>query len=216
MSEVPAPPPAAASVQATAAPPAAGASGTVPPDALVRPVAAVASRGSPPPLAWRVWPLVEPSAATWSLMALLAAFCVGAGWWTARIDVGLVCGAVVIAATWRFFVPTFYETSAMGISRFALGHHRRIPWMAIERYEVRGEGVYLAASGVPMEPLRGTFIPWGRHRAELLTALEYYVARARRLSQRPDASGSTAIAEPKSGSAPVAPAAPASAPRAET
>jgi hypothetical protein len=78
---------------------------------------------------------------------------------------------------WRFFLPVVFTLSDTGVNETLLGRDRRIPWLAIRRYELQSKGVlllpYSDAAGV--DSLQGLFLPWGSHREEVLALLSYYL-----------------------------------------
>lgn len=144
------------------------------------PSIAAPARRAPPPLSWRVWPLAERAVGAWSVVILAIAASAVVG--LAMQSVGWAAAAWLLlhAALWRFFVPAVYEISALGIVEEVLGRRRRIPWNHVDRYRVCRQGVYLTSEGAPLEAFRGMFIPWGRHRQQVLALLEYYLPPARR------------------------------------
>ena len=41
--------------------------------------------------------------------------------------------------------------------------------------EIGREGLFLSLEGAPLAALRGLYVPWGVHRAEVLAQIAYYV-----------------------------------------
>jgi len=133
----------------------------------------------PPSIQWRSWPLAESFlAATMVLIGLLAA---GAGirWITAQTHLALLAVAVLVIALWRFFPPTSFELNPEGVNQWFFGRHRRIPWREIRGYEVCSTGVLLLphADSCPADAYRGLYLPWGKHRREVLALVEHYLDR---------------------------------------
>ena len=136
-------------------------------------------RGPPPPVGWRSWPLEEGGSSAWLLSALAVAVILAVGLSTGSPQRTLVACVLLGLAGWRFFVPIHFELSAQGISQELFGRQRRIPWRAFESCEICREGVFLRPSGGAFAQFRGFYLPWGKHRAEVLTFVDYYLNQAR-------------------------------------
>lgn len=136
-------------------------------------------RNSPPPVSWRSWPLVDGGFKSLALVAAALATCLVAGivsgsvLWTS-----LATGAIALSL-WRFFVPAYFEFSAMGITQQVLGRRRRIAWQFVERCEICRAGIFLLPHDAPLAVFRGLYIPWCAHRAEVLALVQFYLPRAR-------------------------------------
>jgi hypothetical protein len=139
-------------------------------------------RSSPPPVNWRSWPLVEGGAK--SLALLLAGLAVSAatGYVSASAFWTALATLAIAASLWRFFVPVYFEFSAMGVTQQVLGRRRRIAWQFIERCEICRAGIFLLPHDAPLAVFRGLYIPWGSHRAEVLALVQFYLPRARQES----------------------------------
>ena len=137
------------------------------------------SQAAPPSLRWRSWPLAE----SWSAAILVAVGLLGAGaavrWATAATHLALLAMAALAVALWRFFLPTSFELNAEGVSQWLFGRRRRIPWRDIRRYQVCSSGVLLLpqADACPLDAYRGLYLPWGKHRPEVLAHVHYYLDR---------------------------------------
>lgn len=132
---------------------------------------------APPSVRWRVWPLLDqPTRGVWVLAA--AAFAgLLANWATGRPQLGVLVSLVLIAAVWRFFLPTSFELDRNGLNHRRLGHRRRISWKAIRGHEHCKAGVLLLphTDACPMDHLRGIYLPWGENRAEVLAHIEFHL-----------------------------------------
>lgn len=123
------------------------------------------------------WGLRDRSTAA-SVAVTLAA---GASWLAARGTGNLAVGAAVaILLTiilWRTWLPVRYTVGSNGVVQSVLGWRRRIPWLAIQSYDVRQSGVLLLADAAPtpLAPLRGLYLPWGGQRESVLAVVEFYV-----------------------------------------
>jgi len=97
---------------------------------------------------------------------------------------GGVCLGVLFVASWRMWIPISFEFSSKGVSQSVFGWQRRVPWTQIARCEIRRQGVLLLADAelTPLSPLRGVFVRWNRQREEVLGAIDYFLARRRRIS----------------------------------
>ena len=132
-------------------------------------------RSPPPPLHWRSWPIEEGGATAWFLACVLGGFMALAGWQTGSAPWALVAGAAMATAAWRYFLPVHYEINSQGVFQTAFGRRQRISWRSIGRVEVGHEGVLISPGGGLAGTLRGVYLPWGSHRAEMLALLDYYL-----------------------------------------
>jgi hypothetical protein len=133
---------------------------------------------TPVPIAWRSWPVID---SVWELLGLSTVVVgVPAVVWSSsnNLPVAVACGLVAAFTVWKSYVPTTYEINALGVTSRTLGRSRRIPWISIDRFIVGRKGVFLTSSGAPLEFLRGLYIPWGRHREQILSSLRYYLPHA--------------------------------------
>jgi len=136
-------------------------------------------REPPPAVRWRSWPLRENVLGGLGVVVALSAAWLGIHWITEQTHLALLAAVVLAVALWRFFLPTWFELNADGVSQWLFGRCRRIPWRAIRRYEVCSAGVLLLphADRCPMDPLRGLYLPWGSRRDEVLAQVQYYLDR---------------------------------------
>lgn len=132
-------------------------------------------RGPPPPLRWRVWPVEEGPAATWLLTSAIAVIAVLVGWVMASAVWAVVACALLSVAAWRFFIPVYFEISHQGIFQEALGRRARVAWRAVTAVEVCRDGLLFLPGDVFFAAARGFYLPWGRHRAEVLALVSYYL-----------------------------------------
>lgn len=132
---------------------------------------------TPIPVLLKSWPVVDSLGEFLLLAAIVLGTPILVFNFLGPISSAIVAGALVVV-TWKHFVPTQYELSALGINVFRLGRSRRIPWMSIDRYLVGRQGVLLSSAGAPLERFRGLYLPWGKNRDLVLTTLRYYLPRA--------------------------------------
>jgi len=140
------------------------------------------------------WPLRQRPLG--SLLALAAAGGLSwlVGWAATRWEVGAVVAAALAVTLWRTWLPVRFEINSGGIAQVLFGRwKRRIPWSAIQAYDIRSDGVLLVPDVVitPLSPLRGLYLHWGDQRDAVLANLEYYVhgwrAASRHSTHRPSA-----------------------------
>lgn len=132
----------------------------------------------PPPLVrWFSWP-VRDNVFKGSVVVIgLLAGGLGVGWVTGKTHLALLALAALVIALWRFFLPVMFELNTDGVNQWIFGRHRRIPWVAIRRYEVFSTGVLLLpySDRCPMDAFRGLYLPWGSRREEILAQIRYYL-----------------------------------------
>lgn len=132
-------------------------------------------RVPPPPLRWRNWPIEEGGPSAWLLSILLLGTTGMVGWQTSSTLWALVACGLIGASAWRYFVPVYYEVNAHGVFQEVLGRRQRIAWRTIGRAEVCRDGVLLAANVGLLCTMRGLYLPWGHHRAEVMALVGYYL-----------------------------------------
>lgn len=121
-------------------------------------------------LHWRSWPLRDELRQWLFVVACLAISGATVAWATGKPHLALLAVAVLALTFWRFFVPVAFHVDETGIWRTVLGWRRHTPWAAVRRYEVARDGLLLMPDDdrTPLAYFRGQFVPWGRHREELL------------------------------------------------
>lgn len=118
--------------------------------------------------------------APWQPRALLALGVFVA--WTSGLAVGsttmsLLLVAAVLIAAWQMWLPVHYEIGPQGITQHWLGRQRRITWSAIGRVQRRDCGLLLLRDlqPMPLEALRGLYLPFGQQKSEVLAIVDYYL-----------------------------------------
>jgi hypothetical protein len=132
----------------------------------------------PPPLvSWRSWPFSQSLAQSGLVLAGLLAAGLGVRGVTGDAHLALLAVAALALSLWRFFLPVVFTLGADGVNESLLGRDRRIPWLAIRRYEVHPKGVLLFPypDATWVDCLQGIFLPWGNYRQEILALLSYYL-----------------------------------------
>lgn len=136
---------------------------------------APARRGPPPPLRWRSWPMEEGGPTAWVLTTAIASMAALVGWMMASAVWAVVAGALLAVAAWRYFIPVYFEISHQGIFQEVFGHRTRIAWRSVTAVEVCREGLLFTPGDSCFPATRGFYLPWGRHRAETLALVSYYL-----------------------------------------
>ena len=134
-------------------------------------------RVAPEDLVWQIWGLRDLGWFGWLNLLLAAVVGYGVGWLTGWPAAGAGVFVVLLLTLWRFWLPMRVELTSQGISQTVLGRTRRIPWTAVRNYQVRTRGVLLFPDLVltPLSPLRGLYLPWGLHKEQVLSHVEYYL-----------------------------------------
>jgi len=129
----------------------------------------------PASLQWRSWPVRDNAFRSSAVAVGLLVAVVLVYAFTGQLLLVLLALAAMAAALWRFFLPVDFELGETGIDQSVFGR-RHIPWGAIRRYEICRAGILLLpeANG-PLSPLRGLYLPWTRHRDEVILRVRYYV-----------------------------------------
>lgn len=122
------------------------------------------------------WPLRDDGLRAW-LVIVLALALVAIVWAVGRdpLFTSLTIASFTICL-WRMWIPVRWELNLSGITMAVCGFRRRIPWMAIARYELRPDGVWLYADR-EASPSRSTFIGYGGERERITAMIEYYLGR---------------------------------------
>lgn len=120
------------------------------------------------------WPLRDEGLKAWAV--LVGAIAVAALVWVIWADgvFALFAYAMLALALWRLWLPVKWELGLTGISLVVLGFRRRIPWLAVARFELREDGVWLFADR-EASPQRGTFIGYGGQKERVQACIEYYL-----------------------------------------
>lgn len=134
-------------------------------------------RVAPEELTIRDWPLLDRPTGSLAAIALASAVSCVVGWAAGEPRLAAVVAALLAVTLWRTWLPVWYTLGGSGITQHVLYWRRLISWTAIQRQELLSDGVLLVPDTVqtPLAPLRGLYLHWGRHRAEVLAHLEYYL-----------------------------------------
>jgi len=120
------------------------------------------------------WPLRDEGLKSWAMLATAVAL-VAAVWSIWRDAPFTILAATALALSlWRLWLPVKWELGLTGVTQTALGLRRRIPWMAIARFEYAPAGVWLF-SDREESSLRGVFIGYGGQRERVTACIDYYL-----------------------------------------
>ncbi|REJ91489.1 MAG: hypothetical protein DWQ35_14180 [Planctomycetota bacterium] len=132
---------------------------------------------SAPRLRWTVWPLVDRPLVSLGVVALMAALgwgvAVGSGGWYW----GVLAAMALALSLWRYLLPVTFDVGIRGLRQDSLLQQARTSWSDIRAVR-RCRGGLLMLPGTddrPLDAMRGLFVPWGPHRAELLQLVALYL-----------------------------------------
>ena len=126
----------------------------------------------------RSWPLAKGDrAAVGGIFATALIFAVAA-YASRSAGTAAILSVLWLLALWRLYVPVQFELSAAGVTRTVLGRTRRVPWSAIGSIQRRDRGILLLRDFAPgpLGLLRGVYIPYNNHQAEVLALCDFYLA----------------------------------------
>lgn len=135
----------------------------------------------PQDLVWRCWPLRDD--APRSLLVALGVLAIGVA--TGVISRSILLGVLAVVALtvslWRFFVPVTYRLGPGGVAQQSLGRQQRVPWKLILSYEIQHQGIVysLYPDVIPLDAFRTLYVPWGRHKQEVLDLTQRYLSHLR-------------------------------------
>lgn len=120
------------------------------------------------------WPLRDEGLQSWGLV-IVATILVALVWtiWGSPAFTAFAA-ATFLLALWRLWLPVKWELGLTGVTMSVLGFRRRIPWMAVARFEIQPDGVWLFADR-DATPQRGTFIAYAGQREPVRACIEYYL-----------------------------------------
>ncbi len=120
------------------------------------------------------WPLRDEGLRSWALLLVVSALV--ALVWTLWRDVAftLLAAATFAISLWRMLLPVKWSLGLTGLKQTVLGMERRIPWMAIARFEFQPHGVWLYSHRAG-SPQRGIYIAYGDQPQRVRTIVDYYL-----------------------------------------
>lgn len=146
----------------------------VPSNSPARPAATIIA---PPDVELWNWPIRDDG---WLAIPPVAMFLVAVaiGYWQGSDwRLPTIAGAIAAIALHRFWIPVRYVLSVGGVSQGFFVFPRRIPWIAIRRFDVEPSGVWLfpTESERPNRFLDGIFIRFGGRRSDVMACVTYYL-----------------------------------------
>lgn len=135
-------------------------------------------RQAPRDVQLRTWPLVDGEPLAWGCLLGAALLFGAAAYASSSVATGAVLAALVLMSVWRWWVPIHTEISAAGVTQRVLGRSRRIPWTAIGAIERRPQGLLIlrGRGAAPLAALRGLYLPYRDHKADMLALVDFYLA----------------------------------------
>jgi hypothetical protein len=132
---------------------------------------------APTPIRWQSWPLRDERLRALLLLIGIVAVGLLVQTLTGRVYLSLLAVAVLMIASWRFFLPVVIELSDEGVSQQRFGRQHRTAWQSIRRYEVCSTGVLLLPDEDRsiLASFRGLFLPWATHRDEVLAHVHHHL-----------------------------------------
>lgn len=134
-------------------------------------------RVAPEEVAFWHWPLRDRGPGAWLALAIVfgltaLAYALSGS----RPMTGLTLVSLLLAS-WRNWLPVWFEIGPAGITQQVLWLRRRWAWTAIQHHQIGLYGVLLLPDAVVtrLSPLRGLYLHWGRHRGPVLANIEYYL-----------------------------------------
>jgi hypothetical protein len=104
------------------------------------------------------WPLVQRPVSSLVALALASGTVWLVGWASQRWEAAALAAVALAITLWRTWLPVQFDIGSGGIAQVILGRFkRRIPWSAIQSYDVRTDGVLLVPDPVitPLSPRSG-------------------------------------------------------------
>jgi hypothetical protein len=144
-----------------------------------RPDISQALRVAPPDVRLVNWPVRDDAWRAGPTLLAITLIAVVVGWKLASPASGALAAIALAVAGWRIWLPVTWELGYSGVSETVLGRTLRIPWSSIAGWREFPGGALLLpeADPSPLQALRGRFIAWRNHRAELRAILEHYVGQ---------------------------------------
>lgn len=120
------------------------------------------------------WPLRDEGLQSWVILVGTTGL-VAAVWaiWNDLWFTLLTCATLAVVL-WRLWLPVKWELGLTGVTLTVLGFRRRIPWMAVARFDFATDGVWLYADREG-SPQRGTFIAYAGQRERIIACVNYYL-----------------------------------------
>lgn len=120
------------------------------------------------------WPLRDEGLKSWAMVvgAIAIIALVWAVW--GSISFTLITAAALTVSLWRLWLPLKWELGLTGVTMVVLGFRRRIPWLAVAKFELGRDGVWLFADR-EAAPERATFIGYADQRQRITACVEYYL-----------------------------------------
>jgi hypothetical protein len=141
---------------------------------LPRSAARISTHPAPEDVTVWNWPLRDEGLRSWAMLIGIAGV-VSLIWMAVgSLPLTFLSATTLLLAVWRLWLPVKWELGLTGITQTVLGFRRRIPWLAVARFELRSDGVWLFADR-EASPLRAVFIGYGGQRTKIAALVDYYL-----------------------------------------
>ena len=130
------------------------------------------------PLTYVVWPLVRRDAWRGAPLWMAVIAVVSTLLLTGSLQLAALSLVIMIAGTWRFFLPARYTVDGQGVQVQALGRTRLIRWNVMRRIEPLADRMVIQlVSSLFNGPIEFE-VPFDGHRAEALGWVERFATSA--------------------------------------
>lgn len=135
-------------------------------------------RQAPRDVRVRAWPLAEGDRVAWGAIFVAGLLFAAAAYVSRSAGTAAVITGLLVISLWRLWVPVQFELSAGGITRTVLGRARRVSWSQMGSIQRRERGVLVLRDfeNGPLSLLRGVYIPYNNHQADVLAIFDFYLA----------------------------------------
>lgn len=126
----------------------------------------------------RSWPLAKGDRAALAGLFGVAILFAAAASLSRSAGTAAILSGLILLSMWRLYLPVQFELSAGGITRTVLGRTRRVPWSSVGTVVRQDRGIVVLRDheASPLALLRGVYIPYNNHQAEVLAICDFYLA----------------------------------------
>jgi hypothetical protein len=135
---------------------------------------AMAHRAAPTDVVLQFWGIQQRPWETLGLLVFSVGLSVGAWWLSDSMLIASISLGSLLLAGGRAWCPIRWELGLGGITETVWFFRRKIPWIAIARFEIGEEGVWLFANRTG-ESHPGLFLEFGERRDAVIGCIEYYL-----------------------------------------
>jgi hypothetical protein len=131
---------------------------------------------APAPLRADNWPLRDTPRRATALLAVFLVLAIAGGWLSGDGTMGALCLLVLLAATWKVWIPVKCQIGPRGVTIRFWRCQRHLAWSQIDRFEVRHHGVLvvLDTDRSVLSYLRSVYLPWRGDLDDVRRTCEHY------------------------------------------